>query len=135
MDDNDQLTVTEEIIRTFEKIQSQMFILHEEVSILSKKNPETPINKFKIKFVNQLLLEANAILENNNKPFSDFETFDEDLLPTNSDVVMMLSQYLSCLEKYRSDRIKGSFGDWYWITEDGDSKFRTTSPQKLRAMR
>ena len=54
------------------------------------------------------------------KPFPDFETFDEDELPTNSDVMIVLSQYLNALESWRSAHIKkkpGSYNDWIWDVE------------------
>jgi len=81
----------------FEKVESQIRKLHNEMSVLSKKNPDSPINKFKLKFINEKLKEANTLLPERHKPFVDFATFDEDQLPTNSDVVLVLSQYLDCL--------------------------------------
>ena len=93
-------------VEIFEKTQAQLHGLYDEMVVFSKKKPDDPVNKFKLKFINQVLINTNAILVEKNKPFNDFDTFDEDSLPTNSDVVMILSQYINCLEKFRSKHIK-----------------------------
>ena len=49
-----------------------------------------------------------------HKPFTDFDIFDEDSLPTNSDVVLILSQYLDTLEGWRSDNVFKDGYSWYW---------------------
>jgi len=87
----------------FNKIRSQIKALHEEISTLSKKKPDDGINLFKLKFINQILSEANGILKEEYLPKSDFRIFDEDNLPTNSDVVIVLSQYLECFDRQRVD--------------------------------
>ncbi len=87
----------------FNKIEEQLGALHKEISILSKKKPDDAINEFKLEFINQVLREANAALDENYLPFADFTTFDKDNLPTNSDVVMILAQYLKCFYRQRLD--------------------------------
>ena len=65
--------------------------------------------------VNRLLTSANDILDDKNKPFADFELFDEDSLPSNSDIVLILSQYLACLYKFQKENqkhIRGSGTFW-----------------------
>ena len=88
----------------FNKVNRQLSALHQEVSILSKRKPDDAINKFKLKFINQVLVEVNAVLNRKNKPFQDFATFQEDEMPTNSDVVMILAQYLECFDRQGRDR-------------------------------
>ena len=58
------------------------------------------------------------------KPFPDFTEFDEEELPTNSDVSLVLSQYINCMESLREENISskiqytssGSVAKigWYW---------------------
>jgi len=91
-------------INRFDKVRGQLEALHEEIGILSKKKPDDAVNVFKLKFVNQVLTEANSILDDEYLPFGGFSAFDEDVLPTNSDVVMMLSQYLKCFEGQHKDQ-------------------------------
>lgn len=71
---------------------------------LSKKKPHDPVNKFKLNHANEIIRKVNKILGAKYRPFSDFEQFDvEGELPTSSDVVMMLAQYLSRMHKFKSD--------------------------------
>lgn len=63
-------------------------------------------------------------------PFADFETFDEDSLPTNSDVVLILSQYLDCLEGWRSDNVFKEGYNWYWKL-GGSTRFSAESPSRF----
>lgn len=128
-------------VDTFEKLSGQLLSIYEEISLLSKKNPNDAVNKFKLKFVNKLLLQSNEYLANKYRPFDDFDSFDEDDIPQNSDVVFILSQYLQCFEKQRSDNVIFKHGVWYWIVEgDEGSKadengmvlIRTVKPKKLK---
>ena len=120
-------------VDTFEKVQAQIEGLHTEISTLSKKSQNDALNKFKLKFVNQILKEANKLLGDIYKPFSDFELFDENEIPTTSDVAMMLTQYLSCFEKFRADNVKqGSNLRWYWIIDGKESDIKTIMPKKIR---
>lgn len=82
---------------------------------LSKKKPNDPVNKFKLRLVNTLFERANSFLDKSYKPFDSFETFDEDEIPTNSDVVLILSQYLGCLKKYGRDNTHDDGFKDLWI--------------------
>lgn len=128
-------------VNTFEKLSGQLLSVYEEISLLSKKSPNAPVNKFKLKFVNKLLSQSNDFLADKYKPFDDFELFDEDDMPQNSDVVFILSQYLQCFEKLRADNVVTRRGGWFWYVEsnedeEGDEKgkviIRTTKPKKLK---
>jgi hypothetical protein len=128
-------------VDTFEKISGQLLSIYEEISLLSKKNPSDAVNKFKLKFVNKLLSQSNDYLGEMYKPFDDFDSFDEDDIPQNSDVVFILSQYLQCFEKQRSDNVVIRNGNWFWrvigeatdkVDEDGMVLIRTVKPKKLK---
>ena len=45
--------------------------------------------------------------------------------------VFILSQYIQCFEKLRSDNVIVIHGNWYWDTDD-EIKVRTVRPQKLK---
>lgn len=128
-------------VDTFEKLSGQLLSLYEEISLLSKKNPNDAMNKFKLKFVNKLLFLSNDYLADRYKPFDDFDSFDEDDIPQNSDIVFILSQYLQCFEKLRADNVVIRHGTWYWrvegneddtVDEDGMVLIRTVKPKKLK---
>lgn len=132
--------MTKEDVNKFEKVQSQIEGLLLEITNLAKKSPNDAVNKFKLKFINEILIEANTILGKAYKPLSSFEKFDEDDLPSNSDVSFILSQYLSCFEKLRSDNIyrkKGYDGnkyfyEWYWLIDKAESSVKTAPPKKIK---
>lgn len=125
--------MTKEQVDVFEKVQGQLDGLHTEISALSKKSQNETLNKFKLKFVNQVLIQANALLGEMYRPFPDFETFDDDDLPTNSDAALILTQYLNCLEKLRADNIMWErTGKWYWKIDGQSSGIQTMTPKRIR---
>lgn len=87
----------------FGKIEAQLQALHDEVGLLSKKKPDDAVNKFKLTLINQVLTDANEVLTDAYQPFADFSIFNEDDMPTNSDVVLILSQYIKCMRRQRVD--------------------------------
>jgi len=125
----------------FEKLSGQLLSVYEELSLLSKKNPNDAVNKFKLKFVNKLINDSNDYLGDKYRPFDDFDNFDEDDVPQNSDIVFILSQYIQCFEKLRSDNVVQVMSSWFWYVEGGvgDStdengmiKIKTVKPKKLK---
>jgi hypothetical protein len=124
--------MTKQEVDNFEKLQAQLEGLHNEISALSKKSQNDALNKFKLKFVNKIISDSNELLGNDYKPFSEFDTFDENDLPSNSDAAMMLTQYLSCFEKLRADNVKQDLGRWYWIIDGKQSDIKTVMPKKIK---
>jgi hypothetical protein len=118
-------------VHFFEKVKSQLEQLHGEASLLSKSKPDNPMNKFKLALINEKLGEANKILTGEFQPFKDFTVFNLDELPTNSDVVMVLSQYLDGLEAWRCAHIWETAGMAYkWKTDDGQD-IRSQPPSRF----
>jgi len=115
----------------FEKTVVQLEALHSEISVLLKKSPNDALNQFKLKLVNSVLHEANILLGDKYKPFPDFLAFDQDAVPSNSDVTFILAQYLNCMEKLRSDNIYMHLGSWYWRVDGEEDSIETTQPKKL----
>jgi hypothetical protein len=125
----------------FEKLSGQLLSIYEEISILSKKNPNDALNKFKLKFINDILARCNAYLDAAYRPYEDFEQFEEDDIPQNSDVVFILSQYIQCFEKLRSDNVIMKRGIWHWrvvgndgeeVDSEGMVYIRTVKPKNLK---
>lgn len=127
-------------IDNFEKVQTQLEGLLVEITNLVKRTPNDGVNKFKLKFINEIILNANIILGKVYMPLDSFEKFDEDDLPTNSDVTFILSQYLNCFEKLRSDNIcrkqeyNGNkyFFEWFWLVDKAESTIKTSPPKKIK---
>ena len=120
-------------VNSFIQVYTQLEALYTEIRSLSKKNPNDGINTFKLKYINKTLEEANNILKEERKPFSDFTFFEEDNLPTNSDVTMIIGQYLGCMEELRSANIEEQLeNEWFWLVAGKISQLRTSPPKKLR---
>lgn len=116
-------------IDEFETLQGQLESFHTEMNTLVKKNPNDALNKFKLGLINSVLIRANSFLGKARLPFAGFQSFDESAMPSTSDVLMILAQYLSAFEKFRADNVYVEFGeDWYW---HGDEKIPTSPPKKL----
>lgn len=124
--------MNEQEVEKFLKLQPQLNSAYDEISILSKKKPTDSLNTFKLKFINSILTRANEILEEKYKPFPDeFSVFNEDDMPNNSDVVFILSHYLTALEKLRCDNIQkqNEFPhDWCWILNGMITNMKTDRP-------
>ena len=123
--------MNEKQIALFESLDSQLKGLYDEMQTLAKKNPNDAVNKFKLGLINNLIRRTNGFLAGEQRPFEDFAEFAEEELPSNSDVLIILSQYLSCLEKIRADNVIMVFGDWYWLINGEKSNIRTGPPKKL----
>ncbi len=130
---NKRKTMNKEDIEKFEKAHAQLLGFYEETAILVKKNPNDPMSKFKLQLINKVLATANEIVAD-IKPFGDFDQFDIDGdMPFNSDVALILGQYIKCMELIKKDNTHMDFGKWYW-DEDGDKKkdtIRTSAPVML----
>ena len=124
--------MTHDEVSEFEQLQAQLQSLCTETAALSRRKPDDAVNQFKLGLVNQVLERANSILGESNRPFADFLRFDSDDIPTNSDVLLVLSQYLNCLEKLRADNTVEFARQWYWVINGERSKIRTAPPRKLK---
>ena len=118
--------MNEEKANLFDKTEDQIDGMYDEISILSKKKPDGPINKFKLKLINSLLKQANDIMGEYYLPFDDFNEFDEDDIPSASDVVLILSQYLKSMDKYRYDHTQMWSGNCYWVLDDEEELTKRT---------
>ncbi len=127
--------MTKDVIDKFIKTNTQIEGVYAELTILAKKSPDSPLNKFKVQLINRIIISANEILGTDNLPFPDFIGFDEVELPSNSDAVLVVGQYLNCLEELRAQNIVEDDyheGEWFWSVDNKQSDIRTAQPKKLR---
>jgi hypothetical protein len=101
------------------------------MNTLSKKSPNDALNKFKLGLVNSVLKKANLLLGAERRPFADFESFDEAVIPSTSDVLVVVSQYLSAFEKLRAENIDDDHEGWFWRVPEGGRRIPTGPPKKL----
>src|SRR5438046_1221946 len=108
------MTITRERVDALEILVGQLNGVHAELSALSKKSPSDAVNKFKLKLVNSILKTANSLLGLEYKAVADFDVFDTDVVPSNSDVTFVIALYMEAVEKFRCDHIKGDLGYWFY---------------------
>tara|TARA_R110000868_G_scaffold194517_3_gene439952 strand:- start:1561 stop:1953 length:393 start_codon:yes stop_codon:yes gene_type:complete len=123
---------TREDIELLEKLVGQLQGLHDEITQLSKKSPNDGLNPFKLKLVNRVLDDANSLLNDRYRPFDDFEQFDNDDLPSNSDATMMLGQYMEQIERFRSDQVvRDRHGAWHYLVDGQPSNIASKPPTRV----
>lgn len=104
-------------IERLEKTIGQLKAIHVEVSLLSKKSQNDAVNKFKLGMINKVIHSANEVLGGAYKPFEDFEKFDIDEVPSNSDVAFVIAQYIEEVERYRTDHIVKHDFKWVYLLD------------------
>lgn len=107
--------ITQDAVNRYELLNPLLLGVYKELQELSKKKPDTPLNNFKIKSVNRILEPIRELLkEEDVYPFLDI--LDMDDVPTNSDVVLILSQYIESMNifhsKYYSYNISSGKHEW-----------------------
>lgn len=107
-------TIDRQQVDIFERVRHQIEVLSKELAILSKKDADAKINAFKLQIVNERLQTANSLLTGVHQPFANFREFENEQLPSVSDVVVVLSQYLSSLEGWRSANVRYDGLWWTW---------------------
>jgi hypothetical protein len=108
---------TEEQANAYDRLVPMLEAAHHEMTELSKKKQDGIVNALKIKMINRLLKELSKVLENDAS--HDFiDMLDEETLPQNSDVVLVLSQWHAALKQYRSKHYgyDPRSGDSHWFT-------------------
>lgn len=95
-------TTTDEQVKLYFTINPLLKSAFDEVKEFSKKKQDEELNIKKVKMINRLLEKAKEILK--DEPTVDYlELLDEDELPTNSDAVLTMSQFISAMNKFHED--------------------------------
>ncbi len=104
-------------ITKYEMINPLLISAYEEMKVLSSKKQDGVLNNLKVKMINKLINSAREILVDEiNMHYLDI--LDEDMLPQNSDVVLILSQYIESLNQYRrKNTVRDRFGALAWRTQ------------------
>ena len=68
---------------------------------MSGKKQDEPLNLFKIKVINKKLEKAKLLLKN-EQTIEFLELLDEVTLPTNSDAVLQITQFINALKSFKN---------------------------------
>lgn len=95
-------STTDEQVELYGIISPLLKSIYSEIKDFSKKKLDDPMNLNKVKMVNRLLVKAKEVLKNEaSNEYLDL--LEEDDLPSISDAVLIVSQYISALDKFHSD--------------------------------
>ena len=110
----DKFYTTKEKALTHETTTPMLEAMYAEFKEISKKKPDSAINKSKIKIVNRLLEEVRTVLSE-EASISFLDLLDEDDVPQASDVTLILSQYVAAMKAFRENHY-GRDGSDYTYT-------------------
>ena len=90
-------------VQKYEMLNPLLHALYEEMKELSAKKQDLILNKLKVTTINRILRQIKELLK--HQPTLEFtDLLDEETLPSNSDAVLVLSQFKSamrqCHDKY-----------------------------------
>lgn len=105
---------TEAQVEQFKMLDELLESIYLEMKEFSKKKPDEPLNKFKVKNVNRVLEQVKGILK--NEPTNSFlDILDDESLPTNSDAILVIGQFKASMERFQQ---KYSAGYEKWKTRE-----------------
>lgn len=98
-------------VRQFEMLYPMIQSDLTEIRELSKKKQDEPLNSFKVKMINKKLGQIKEFLKQESS-IQYLELLDEDTLPTNSDAVLMVSQFINAMSQFRTKYYTSDGSDW-----------------------
>jgi len=122
MNDKAEWLPTLKDIDKYELLKEILFSQKKEFDILSKKKADDQLNPMKIKIANRVLEPLKELFKH-EEVYQFLDTINEDDLPTNSDVVLILSQYETAVTEFRNkyfviDEYRGGFSSRRWMTQE-----------------
>ena len=104
---------TAKMVEQYQLLSPLLSTIAVEMKELSKKKADTPINTYKLKVINRVLEPIRKMMSNESS-IQYLDLLVDDDLPSNSDVVLIISQYIAALtmfrEKYYSyDNYEGEY--------------------------
>ena len=120
-----QILPSEADVKKYEMLEKLLASIYHEMKEFSKKKPEDTLNKFKVKNINRVLEQIKEIMK--NEPTNEFlDLLDEELLPTNSDSVLIIGQFNTATEQFRSSYYRSftrGYGNNVWSTKENPKDF------------
>lgn len=118
-----EILLTEAQVKQYETIYPLLSSTYEEMKSLSSKKQDGVLNHFKVKNLNRLIDTARELLKNETV-LEYLEKLDEETLPQNSDVVLMLCQYIDGLNQLRTNnQITDKHYHTKWKTQENPYPF------------
>ena len=109
-------------IEEFKMLTELLKSIYDEMKEFSKKKPDEPLNAFKVKNVNRVLIKVKNILT--NEPTVEFlDILDDETLPTNSDAILIIGQFNASMDSFKTKywTYNKFEGEWSWNTKENAS--------------
>jgi hypothetical protein len=111
------LLPTEQNVTAFDMLHPLVVKLADELRDLSKKKQDGLLNELKVKMVNRLLSQVKEILK--SEATSQFlDLLDTETLPSNSDAVLILSQYEGAMSAFKNRYYGWDGASQRWFTQE-----------------
>ena len=114
MSKNKSWLPTEKNIEDYSLLKDMLHAQRQEFDLLSKKKSDGQLNKMKIKMVNRVIEPLNELLKNESS-HKFLDIINENDMSTNSDVVLIISQYERALLNFKNK--------YYLIDKDYRDKY------------
>ena len=111
---------TEKNIEDYNLLKDMLQSQKNEFDLLSKKKADGQLNPMKIKMVNRVLEPLKELFKQ-EQSHNFLDILNEDEMPTYSDVVLIISQYETAINEFKSTYyIKDRYREhnWRWITNE-----------------
>lgn len=103
--------VFEDKIEKYQIVYPLLQSAYREMKEFSRKKPEAVVNKMKTSNINRLLEDAQDILSE-EKVLKYLKLLDDETLPQNSDVVLVLAQYENALQQFEEKYYDEDIEEW-----------------------
>ncbi|MCG8377763.1 MAG: hypothetical protein MI702_14895 [Chlorobiales bacterium] len=101
------------LVEKFTMLSGLLNSVYTEMKELSKKKPDEPLNKFKVKNVNRVLEQVKEVLK--DEPTIEFlDLLDDETLPSNSDAILIIGQYIASMRSFRN-KFTNEYNRWKTI--------------------
>jgi len=104
---------TDKNVENYKLLKDMLSAQKIEFDILSKKKADGQLNSMKIKMVNRVLEPLKELFKQ-EESYNFLDTLNEDEIPTNSDVVLIISQYETAINEFKNKY----YHDYRWHTEE-----------------
>ncbi len=94
-----QILPTEQNVKDYNFLKDMLKSQKIEFDLLSKKKADTQLNPLKTKMMNRVLVPLKELFKN-EESFAFLDILSEDDMPSNSDVVLIISQYETAIKKF-----------------------------------
>jgi hypothetical protein len=113
-----KLSTTQAKVNTYEMLHPILEKIAFEVRELSKKKQDGVLNELKVKMINRVLTQIKDLLK--SEPSAQFlDLLDTDSLPTNSDSILIISQYDAALSTFKNKYYgRDKDGSYRWFTKE-----------------